>query len=116
MKRIFLCATLFAPLACFASGGQIDGGYQCAVGARTAYIAVVGYPDGRSAFGVVATEVGQSLIGYGLGNVNGATFSGTTDGGGTFNMTIAGTTLAGAVQLRLNGVMTTVNATCSKIY
>ncbi|MBG9389342.1 hypothetical protein [Caenimonas aquaedulcis] len=116
MKRLLLSAALAAPLACFAGGGVIDGAYQCVVGPKTGAIAVVGYPDGRAAFGVVALEDYQDLNGYGLGQVVGSTFSGTTNSGGSFNMTISGTNLVGTAQLRVGGQMTTVSASCSKIY
>ena len=116
MKRILLSAALAAPLACLAGGGVIDGAYQCVVGPKAGAIAVVGYPDGRAAFGVVATQDYQDLNGYGIGQVVGATFSGTTNSGGNFNLTISGTNLTGTAQLRVGGQMTTVNASCNKIY
>ena len=116
MKRLLLSAALAAPLACFASGGPIDGAYQCAVGTQGIYIAVVGYPNGQSAFGVIALSDTQTIDGYGLGQVSGSTFSGTTNAGGTFNMTISGTSLSGTVQLRSGGQLVTANASCNKIY
>ncbi|MES3000668.1 MAG: hypothetical protein V4787_08245 [Pseudomonadota bacterium] len=116
MKRLLLGVALAAPLACFAGGGPIDGAYQCSVGGQTAAIAVVGYPDGRSAFGVIALQDSQDLSGYGLGQIVGSTFSGSTNAGGNFNMTISGSTLSGSVQLVVGNQLVTANANCTKIY
>ena len=112
------------PLAvgCFspamASNGPIDGIYSCAVGSETTFVALNGYPDGRTIYTIIAISPATSFYGFGLGQVSGNTFSGNTSFNLPFNFTITngGTGFRGTVGVVVGTTAITASAICSKIW
>jgi hypothetical protein len=102
MARLLATLLLLPPL-CFAAP-PIDGIYFCnvseSVGQVTnVYVSVNGQPDGRTIFAVAALQDVMPLYGYGIGQVSGFSFTGTTNFGLPFNMTIDGASITGQIAL-----------------
>ena len=104
-----------------AAGGAWDGIYSCAASGggvnSTVYITVNGYPDGRAIFALPAVTANPFLHGYGIGQIVGNVFSGTTSYAKTFTITqTSPTTFSGSAGVVISGVTVNVNASCTKIW
>ena len=118
LKRI-LMSFLMLPSVVHA-GGAFDGIYFCngsAAGVAIAnYVTVNGQPDGRTIFAVAAVQEITPVYGYGIGQLNGNTFSGSTNFGLPFDLLIDGASIAGTVTIRWNGQAVPTSVTCVKIW
>jgi hypothetical protein len=114
--------TLFAVLPAIAQGaGPADGIYYCNAAtasgpAPSVYLTVNGQPDGQTIFAVAAVESIMPLFGYGIGQITGTTFSGTTGFGFPFNFTVDGNSLAGPITLSVEGNPTPAAVSCIKFW
>lgn len=102
MKRILIAALVllvgaFMPAR---AASQFDGIYSCTItptGAApfTAYITITTNATGDTIYVFAALSSFSTAFGYGLGRVDGGTFSGTTSTGGTFRGTLTGNLFQG---------------------
>ena len=122
MKRALAITVLaLAPLLATAAGGAWDGIYSCILSAPSipvsqTYVTINGQPDGQAIFAVAAVAPTTDLYGYGIGRIQGSTFSGNTMFNRPFSMVANAIGFSGTVGIVMSGFTLTVNATCTKIW
>lgn len=117
------CAPLvlaLLPLAAAAGPGW-DGIYSCAISgtpiSAQVYVTINAQPDGRAVFAVAAVTPSTPVYGYGIGEINGTTFSGTTMFNKPFFFTSSASFgVTGNVGVVLSGRTYTAQANCLKVW
>jgi hypothetical protein len=114
--HVAACLALAVPIAARAAG-PLDGIYDCVLSTGgQAYVTVNGYPDGRTLFAVAAVSPSQPFYGYGIGQVTGVTFFGSTMLGAPFSFTASGANLTGNITSYIGGAFVNLNAACVKVW
>ncbi len=121
MRKLMVIAAMMLPaLSAYASGGTWDGIYECNLSAAgrsyPAYITVNGQTNGQAIFGVLAVSESTSLYGFGVGQVSGPQFAGTTMFNLPFKMHSSPLGFTGTVGIIFSGVPVTATASCTKIW
>lgn len=126
MKKLAFALVCVVGLSAFSSnaeaaGGAWDGIYSCNASAggltSSIYITINGYPDGRAIYALPAVTANPFFHGYGIGQIVGNVFSGTTNYAKRFTMTqTSPTTFAGTAGVVIDGLTVNVNASCTKIW
>lgn len=121
MKKIIGAALLSTATAAFAAGGPFDGIYNCLVTggmSSQAFVSLTGYPNGDTVFTVAALTPTTDFFGYGIGQVSGNRYAGSTMFGTSFNFTKSGHSLSGTIGLvnPANGSVINAAATCNQIW
>jgi hypothetical protein len=119
MKKLVCIALLAASGSAFASG-LIDGIYDCSVteflGTNHAYLTINGHDDGRAIWAIPSVSLLTDLNGYGVGQISGNTFSGSTMTGAPFNFVINGNSLSGHAGVKFGNSVSLSLVTCNRFW
>jgi hypothetical protein len=122
IKKVLAVTVLgLAPIGAIAAGGAWDGIYSCTLSASgiptsQTYITVNGQSDGQAIFAVAAVAPTTDFYGYGIGRIQGNTFSGNTMFNRPFRMVATGSGFSGTIGVVIGGVTLTMNASCTKVW
>lgn len=118
-RMALLCSLMMVALPCVASGSW-DGIYFCnlSVAGQKAqqYITINGQPDGRAIFAAAAVSQYTEFYGYGIGQVVGNVFSGTTMFAQPFRMVETSSGFSGSIGIVVEGTPFSGVAICSKVW
>ena len=116
MKKFWLAAALIASSHVHAA---IDGIYSCIANVKgvqsQAYIAI-NSRDAQSVFTITTLSSVSDFYGYGVGTVNGATFTGSTQFLRPFSFSLGESGLNGTVEMLYASGATSVGVGCQKIW
>jgi len=119
-KFISILFLFFTAISAHAAGA--DGIYSCAVTllGRTdqSYVAINSHTDGSAVYTIAAISESQTFYGYGVGTLTSTKFTGTTQFGSPFNLSINSITYAvsGTVSVLWYGAFVTSTVSCGKIF
>lgn len=122
MQKKHLLSLLLAalPFAAPAAGGAWDGIYSCVISApglsTQSYITINGQTDGQAIFAVAAARATEPFYGYGIGRIEGATFTGNTMFERPFSMTASSTGFTGTIGIVAGNATVTASANCTRIW
>jgi hypothetical protein len=118
LKRMLISLLILPSLG--HAGGAFDGIFFCnASGAgltASNYVTVNGQPDGRAIFAVAAVQQVTPVYGYGIGEISGNKFTGSTNFGYPFSLLIDDTSIVGTVTIRWNGQPVPTSVSCVKVW
>ncbi|MBI1907675.1 MAG: hypothetical protein HYS20_15775 [Rhodocyclales bacterium] len=122
MQRKHFLPLVFAalPFAAPAGGGAWDGIYSCVISApglsTQSYITVNGQTDGQAIFAVAAARAAEPFYGYGIGRIDGTTFSGNTMFERPFSMSGSSSGFTGTIGIVAGNATVTASANCTRIW
>jgi hypothetical protein len=120
MLKKLVGTVMMVPVLAHAAG-PIDGIYFCNAAILGqivgAYITVNGHPDGRTIFAVAAVQPNMPVYGYGIGQVSGNTFFGSTHLGLPFNLAVSGDSVVGTFTSSVPNIgLTPAAISCLKVW
>lgn len=122
MQRKHLLPLIFAtlPFAAPAAGGTWDGIYSCSISgsgiSTQSYITINGQTDGQAIFAVAAVRAAEPFYGYGIGRIQGSTFSGNTMYERPFSMTGSSAGFTGTIGIVVGNASLTASANCTRVW
>lgn len=120
MHRLALLFSLMMITSPCVASGSWDGIYHCQLSVADQkaqqYITINGQPDGRAIFAAAAVSQYTEFYGYGIGQVVGNVFSGTTMFGLPFRMVATSLGFSGTIGVVVEGTPFSGTAICAKVW